>query len=408
MISHTSEGDTYKCNQCNESFLTEMHLCTHMIKHSNRKAYQSCKSNFSPTKDSDLKMHSMPHTTEETQINQDPKSYPACSDLKSSTAVHMDKNPYQCNQCDSSFSNDVDLICHMSLHTIEKKYQCIQCDESFATKISLDQHIIIHTDNNINQCSSLANLNLDNSNHNNQIKIHTSEEKLQSNQCNKISSKEIELKTHFSTHTGEEKQDSRFCCSECDYTCEQKYNLKKHLVTHKILLCAVCDFSCKGKGNMRVHMKDHLEGITLSCNVCGTGFNSNSDLERHMIEDCGKTETNLSGLEHSVKVKTKMSERKARTDRIVPQSVIRNKQPIINILNDSETEFSNCEGEINCLHCIKLLRIKHHRQITEQNFDSDLLKNNPLIINCGKKHVHRTGKKTALDKLKMMKVLLLT
>ena len=153
-----------------------MHLCTHMIKNSNRKAYQSCKSNFSPTKDSDLKMHSMPHTTEETQINQDPKSYPACSDLKSSTAVHMDKNPYQCNQCDSSFSNDVDLICHMSLHTIEKKYQCIQCDESFATKISLNQHIIIHTDNNINQCSSLVKLNLDNSNHNNQIKIHTSDE----------------------------------------------------------------------------------------------------------------------------------------------------------------------------------------------------------------------------------------
>ena len=110
--THTVEKP-YKCTKCDNAFTRKNELKKHMISHTS-------KSNFSPTRDSDLKMHSMPHTTEETQINQDPKSYPACSDLKSSTAVHMDKNPYQCNQCDSSFSNDVDLICHMSLHTIEK------------------------------------------------------------------------------------------------------------------------------------------------------------------------------------------------------------------------------------------------------------------------------------------------
>ena len=131
-------------------------------------------------------------------------------------------------------------------------------------------------------------------------------------------------------------------------------------------------------------MKDHLEGFPFSCSVCGTGFNTKSDLECHMLEDCGKTENNSSGLEHSIKVKSKMSEGKARTDRIVPQSGIKNKQPITNIPNDSESEFFNCEGEINCLHCIELIRIKHHKQITEQNFDTNLFRNNPLIINCGK------------------------
>ena len=54
-----------------------------------------------------------------------------------------------------------------------------------------------------------------------------------------------------------------------------------------------------------------------------------------------------------------------------------NLDPITDISIDSESQIPNCE--ISCLHCIEIIRKNHLIQIANNNFETDLFKNNPLI-----------------------------
>ena len=76
---------------------------------------------------------------------------------------------------------------------------------------------------------------------------------------------------------------------------------------------------------------------------------------------------------------------------------------VTNVSIDSETQNSN--HDISCLHCIEIIRKKHHEQIVSGNFETDLLKNNPLIWKFGKNKYIDLEKQCGLNVLYVKKVI---
>ena len=56
------------------------------------------------------------------------------------------------------------------------------------------------------------------------------------------------MKLHMLLHDDHSKE---FSCSECDYKTTINNDLKTHMLSHKILTCSQCEYTCKEKDNMK-------------------------------------------------------------------------------------------------------------------------------------------------------------
>ena len=143
--------------------------------------------------------------------------------------VHPDEFPYICNICGHKTHEEVRFKRHMLCHKPETPRElCTICFKEFRNKVSLRTH---------------------------KNMVHKLGRKYTCAFCGKVLYSSQYLKKHEATHTGEKFKGvvCKFCGKTVEYT-----KLKNHELTHtgeKPFKCSDCDYRCIQRSNLRIHMK---------------------------------------------------------------------------------------------------------------------------------------------------------
>lgn len=144
-------------------------------------------------------------------------------------AEHETELPYICEVCGHKTHEEVRLKRHMVCHMQGRpKEYCNICFKEFRNKVSLRTH---------------------------RNMVHKLGRKYTCAFCGKVLYSSQYLKKHEATHTGERFKGvvCKFCGKTVEYT-----KLKNHELTHtgeKPFKCSDCDYRCIQRSNLRIHMK---------------------------------------------------------------------------------------------------------------------------------------------------------
>lgn len=103
--------------------------------------------------------------------------------------------------------------------------------------------------------------------------------------CTKTFSSLSNLKRHSTIHS-----EKTFACNLCDKVFHQRYNLDYHKNFKHFrkftCKCQYCDQICLNKNGLKLHIDNvHLNKYKFRCDKCAKGYNSNSELEKHIQFD---------------------------------------------------------------------------------------------------------------------------
>ena len=85
----------------------------------------------------------------------------------------------------------------------------------------------------------------------------------------------------MSTHSGER----HFSCDQCNYSCVQANDIKKHILQHSgenPFACNQCSFSCRRPSRLKYHMLSHAGEKPFACKKCKNSCRQSHDLKTHM------------------------------------------------------------------------------------------------------------------------------
>lgn len=143
--------------------------------------------------------------------------------------AHPDELPYICDICGHKTHEEVRFKRHMVCHMPETPREyCNICFKEFRNKVSLRTH---------------------------RNMVHKLGRKYTCAFCGKVLYSSQYLKKHEATHTGQKFKGvvCKFCGKTVEYT-----KLKNHELTHtgeKPFKCSDCDYRCIQRSNLRIHMK---------------------------------------------------------------------------------------------------------------------------------------------------------
>ena len=112
---HSSKRQSHLCSFCGKSFATQTGLRLHLAKHTG-----------------------IEYVTKTRQCSICEKAFKSEYDLKSHLVVHTKEKPFSCKMCSMSFSQKTSLKDHNNVHT--KAFQCPKCENCFGRKRYLIQH----------------------------------------------------------------------------------------------------------------------------------------------------------------------------------------------------------------------------------------------------------------------------
>ena len=129
----------FKCDQCDSKYYTKNKLETHMIVHSNFKAFQcDCGSSFK--KKSDLRTHQKRHCVNQSEKEEKTHKCDQCDYTvhnkyalkKHISAVHLKMKPFKCETCGKACSSSEGLKSHVKrMHLDQREYGCDLCIKRF-------------------------------------------------------------------------------------------------------------------------------------------------------------------------------------------------------------------------------------------------------------------------------------
>ena len=84
------------------------------------------------------------------------ESFIQSSQCKSHERIHTNGKPHKCQYCDKRFIKPFKLRIHERTHTGEKPYECKYCEKCFTTSANCKSHERVHTGVKPYQCNASA------------------------------------------------------------------------------------------------------------------------------------------------------------------------------------------------------------------------------------------------------------
>lgn len=191
----------------------------------------------------------------------------------------IENNTFECTECDEYFDNEDECIAHIKLCTYE---YCKICGETIMGKLNLKEHEEIKHMSEV--CKICGEIFMGKAQ-----KLHLKEhEEL----------KHMSLKEEINQDTGELGYSlGKYICDKCDFKCDMKKNLLKHIVrmhtNHQSVLCEICYKLLKNKESLVKHMRtihpqDPEKLQTFICKTCNKVFKKKYHLKIHMLIHTGE------------------------------------------------------------------------------------------------------------------------
>ena len=206
------------------------------------------------------------------------------SNIREHTITHVRVSSFTCETCGKSFPESNKLKLHMRTHTGEKPYQCENCDKTFATKGSMVGHNrAMHLKENIYQCDQCEHIcSTKRGLLGHKSSAHTGDV-YKCEICNSI----LVTEDGFRKHT-ESKQCLKHSCNQCGKGFSSKSNLGQHMNTHRSETEKVYNFNCEkcgkcftSKQGLTDHDRIHENIKPYPCDICGKLFRKQGGLRAH-------------------------------------------------------------------------------------------------------------------------------
>lgn len=164
MRRHTGERP-YLCTLCNATFTQKSALMGHMHTHANEQfTCPECDEVFKQLRS--MKRHMKYHTGESEMKRTTPlqyKAYRVRVAVDSSVTSRRGKSAdyeyvYRCDFCQKDFKTGSRLLIHRRIHTNERPFKCQTCGRSFKQKITLIDHEATHFKHKPYECDKCGNM----------------------------------------------------------------------------------------------------------------------------------------------------------------------------------------------------------------------------------------------------------
>ncbi|XP_053385515.1 uncharacterized protein LOC128550456 [Mercenaria mercenaria] len=259
---------SYDCELCDEAFLTNTRLKTHLKNVHNIYTYL---------------------------CNKCPKRFSIYSSLKRHESInHVDSNKVQrnfmCSECGRCFTAKDSLRVHMFTHTGERPYKCSVCTASYMQSGHLRRHVKVTHEGKLNykcQYSGCDKSFYDLSVLRVHQRSHTDERPYTCQQCPSRFRTSNARKTHMRTHL----LNKQFECHICFQGLTTKYCLQQHLKRHEAAekmnpSSALYDPNFKSKIRQKVIKK--MEEKRFACSFCFRKFTTTRGVYAHQRKYCGQ------------------------------------------------------------------------------------------------------------------------
>ncbi|RWS08672.1 zinc finger protein 35-like protein [Dinothrombium tinctorium] len=233
MKIHTGEKN-YECEVCQKRFIQSSQLKVHLARHRNEKRFKCNACDYASVSKEDIVRHNFKHTKIPTCYCEIcGRGFSHIGRLRHHIRfVHEKNESLVCEICGHKTHGKHLLATHKKLvHNEQQKQICPVCNVVLKTRHSFLVHLRSHVDYRPHKCET-CNKSFVSSSMLWKHKAFHNEGKFNCEHCSKKFKTSDHLRRHLIIHSGEKP----FSCHLCDYRCNVKANLNKHVKTvHKVL-----------------------------------------------------------------------------------------------------------------------------------------------------------------------------
>ena len=166
------------------------------------------------------------------------------ADVDIHIASSQSTNQFTCNKCDYKCSYEAILQEHMLGHTSEGTLPC--------TNVDVHKQDVVKTQGKDFKCFICGTVSLSKSAYDVHLALHDIDIQLSCSECDFECSNEDVLNNHISSH-------NTYKCKVCNFTFTTAENLSEHGRTHNPskFNCTDCEYKCSTKTELKNHKKQH-------------------------------------------------------------------------------------------------------------------------------------------------------